>query len=299
MLSGCFTTSYVHKNEPVNDFQAALLNTVIFEVSPAYGQTPPKCVAILPLVPDTDGDANDDVTLEQAENVRRALYSHLAPHGKRDIELSRVDAVVDRFPIDRRNTPEAYRRIGKALGCDSLLVGTVTRYGSTFFGIYSRVAVGAEVQLIRAKDGEVLWEGKHMAQSHGGSFPLSPVGAALGVFEAATNMQGEQLIRVANDLARRLAYTIPDNMVTMRADGDPDQPADVRYVSARSLNLRSGPGTGHTVLTTLKQAEPVEVVGQVSKDGWLAVRAADGRDGFVAARYLVRGQATANAMKVN
>ncbi len=51
-------------------------------------------------------------------------------------------------------------------------------------------------------------------------------------------------------------------------------------VIAESLNLRSEPGTGDTqVIGTLKKGEVVEIISK--KPGWLQVRLADGRTGYV------------------
>jgi tetratricopeptide (TPR) repeat protein len=74
----------------------------------------------------------------------------------------------------------------------------------------------------------VLWEGRHVAISHGGSVPLDPVGIAITLFDAASNVLGEeQILRVTDDLSRRLVSTIPDSKVTALED-----PAPVEAVKA-------------------------------------------------------------------
>ncbi|NQU58234.1 MAG: tetratricopeptide repeat protein, partial [Rhodospirillales bacterium] len=57
--------------------------------------------------------------------------------------------------------------------------------------------------------------GKHVAQSHGGSVPLSPIGLAMGIVEASNNVREEQIYRIIDDLARRLVSTIPDNQIAV------------------------------------------------------------------------------------
>ncbi len=290
MLSGCLTPSYVDRNKEDPNLAANVLNSVVFEVHPAYGKRPPACIAVLPFTADTDGDANEEVTAEQAEGVRRAMYAHLAPQGKRDIELSVIDSYLDGLPSDQQRD---YRRIGADLDCDAIMLGSVMRYGSTFFGIYSRVAVGAEVRIIRAADGKVLWEGNHLAQSHGGTVPLTPIGAAIGIIEAATNVRSEQLDRVTDDLARRLVHTIPDNRVMMVAGhqtGGGWDDADLRYVASHGLNVRGGPGSDHPVTGWLKRFDRVEVVGGPSVDGWLPIKTKTGGLGYVSGQYLRREQ---------
>ena len=149
--------------------------------------------------PSRTGDAARDrsdrpvAEIEAAEQVRRAFYAQLAPQGRRDVELALVDARIDALPEAARVD---HARIGETLNCEALMVGRVTTYRGDFFAIYSRVAVGAEVKIIRASDGALLWEGDHMAQSHGGSVPLTPLGAAIGLIGAVTNLEYEQVQRV-------------------------------------------------------------------------------------------------------
>lgn len=55
-------------------------------------------------------------------------------------------------------------------------------------------------------------------------------------------------------------------------------------VVARSLNLRAGPSTGAPVASVLANAARIEVV--AASGDWLRVRGNNGRDGFVAARWV-------------
>lgn len=201
-LAACGTPSYVDRGqgEEPSGFHP---NEVVFTLHQRFRAAPPSCVAVLPLdirVPENDA-------ADQAPLVRRVLFGHLAPQGRRGVPLARVDHVLAGLSVAERADPH---RLGEALGCDALLSGEVVRYGSEFLGVYSRVAVGARLRLVRAATGEVLWEGEHVAVSHGGSLPLSPVGLALGIVDAAANVSDEQRLRLTDDLARRLVSTIPD-----------------------------------------------------------------------------------------
>ena len=111
-----------------------------------------------------------------------------------------------------------HKALAERTKCPALMEGQITEYGSTFLGLYSRVAVGVDLKMVRAADGAVLWEGHHTASSNGGSIPLDPVGVAMAVADAASNMRDEQILRVTDDLARRLVSTIPDNKVVAMDD---------------------------------------------------------------------------------
>ncbi|WP_085373393.1 tetratricopeptide repeat protein [Magnetospirillum sp. ME-1] len=196
-LGGCATPSYVNrgKGETASEIWP---NQVVFTLHDAFRDSPPRCVALLPL---------DGSPPEAASAVRRVLFAHLAPQGRRQVPLARIDHVLAAMPEAERKDRT---KLGAALNCDSVLAGEITQAGSDFFGLYSRVAVGVRLRLTRAADGEILWEGEHVASSHGGSVPLSPIGVAMGILDAATNLTEEQRLRVTDDLARRLASTIPD-----------------------------------------------------------------------------------------
>jgi len=201
-LAGCSDPIYVDRNAGLGppDFWP---NQVVYRVGPQWKAVPPDCIAILPL----DVADGTSVSPEDAARVRLALFAHLAPQARREVKLERIDHVLAEVP----NGPERHRRLGEALHCSALLTGTVTDYGSSFYGVYSSVTVGADLRVIRAADGAVLWEGHHTASSRGGGVGLSAVGVAMGIFDAATNLRDEQILRVTDDLARRLAGTIPND----------------------------------------------------------------------------------------
>lgn len=212
LLAACSTPVYVDKAK--GGPEDAWPNRVVFQVHPAWKQAPPDCIAILPL------EAAQGSDPAASDSVRRALYAHLAPQGKRDVELARVDFIA-------RHEPEP-ARLAERLRCGTLLSGTVTDYRSSFYGVFSRVAVGARLRLVRAADGVILWEGEHVATTHGGAMPLSPIGLAMGIADAANNARDEQILSVADDLARRLMGTIPDDRDVVLDDPGPPPPARPR-----------------------------------------------------------------------
>ena len=212
LLAGCAIPSYVDKADE-GAFSGNPFSKVVYHVHEAYNSEPPECVAVLPFKTPKDGTSTaDDISLDQTETVRRALYAHLSPQGKHDVEIPRVDFVLKQMSEADRNDLSL---VGEKLNCDALVIGEVTEYGSNYFALYSRVAVGADIKMIRASDGALLWEGQHVAESHGGEIPLSPVGLAMGLIDAAMNVNEEQVFRMIDDLARRLVKTIPDNRIAV------------------------------------------------------------------------------------
>jgi tetratricopeptide (TPR) repeat protein len=211
LVTGCSNPSFVDKGKKGSSTSGEFFNNVVFEVHDAYRSSPPDCVAVLPFETSSK-DAGEEISVDQTETVRRAFYAHLAPQGKRDIELPRINFVLSKMEeVERKNL----MMVGEKLNCGAVVRGRVTEYGSNFYGLYSKVAVGADLKLVRATDGVILWEGSHVAQSHGGSVPLSPIGLAMSIYDARNNVREEQLLRIIDDLARRLVSTIPDDQVAV------------------------------------------------------------------------------------
>ena len=202
-LAACAGPPYVDRQGPEPGMMAQLLEPVVFASGDQLALAPPRCIAILPFASALDqAEAS-----RQAESVRRAIYAHLAPRPPRDIELARVDALLATLsPAARRD----YALLGDRLACDTLLLGELLEHRERYLVLYSEIVIGAEVELVRATDGAVLWQARHIATSRGGAVPISPLAAIEGVVRAAANLLGEERARVTDDLARRLVRALPE-----------------------------------------------------------------------------------------
>ena len=83
-LAACDTPRYVDESQGEKSVQG-LPGQVVFDVHASYTQNPPTCVAILPFEVPPGNQSQIDLRIDQAGTVRRAIYAHLAPQGKRDI----------------------------------------------------------------------------------------------------------------------------------------------------------------------------------------------------------------------
>jgi len=292
MTACSMSPTYINESDAGKSGEVSVtgINSVHFKFAPEFHQQPPKCVAVLPLKVEEGNDlfSESEVKIDEQAliNLRRALYSHLSPYPYRDVELGFVDKKIAQYG----QRPEGYNRLGKALSCDTLLVGEVFDYDTQFFGVYSQTSVGVKLKLLRASDNKVLWQGRHVAASHGGSIPLTPVDIAMGLYSATNNISDEQIVRVGDDLFRRLLVTWDkkDGSETFSATTRAryERPKRTYYVTARQLNLRTGPGMQYDAEIILKKDATLALVNE-RHIPWLQVKMDDGRLGYVHERYVL------------
>jgi len=310
VITGCSAISPTYINDgdiAKGHANQAAINPVHFKVEDSFKNTPPTCIAILPLknaistsqkeVPLAGAQATKiplDLNDEVLEQLRWNLYSHLSPYEYRDVELAKVNKVIASVAVNSSN----YSAIGKALKCDALLLGEVIDYSSTHFGIYSHASIGVRMQLVRAINNEVIWQGHHIAKSQAGSVPLTPIDIIIGIYSATENVSEEQLVRVEDDLFRRLLSTWDTRNLSIDEPGlinvakhvsDQDEfVIDDGYpysIVVKNLYLRSGPGTRFTAQTVLNQQDKLAIVDH-KHTPWLQVQVADGQLGYVNKKYI-------------
>lgn len=203
VISAC-NTRYVDQKKGEAANGNSITSRVLYTVHESFRRSPPQCIAVLSFKTKEAGADVNGIDL-----VRRGIYAHLSPKGYRHVELQRVDYVTSKIGIDSRNIA-GINALGASLNCDAFITGEINDFGSSFFGVYSRVSVSASLRMLRASDGALLWEATHTAELQDGDIPFSPIGVASGMFRAARNVQEEQTLRVVDDLARRLMHTIPN-----------------------------------------------------------------------------------------
>jgi len=322
LVAACLSPAYINRGDgrdleqPKGDIGAILMDPVTYAVREAFFEAPPRCIAVMPFSSGWDNDANAPAIRDEAvELVRRAFYAALAPSARLDVELERVDEVLR---DQRRRDGNRFQRAASLLGCDSYLAGQVTAYHNGFYGVYSRVEVGARVRVVRTRDGVELWRASHVAESHGGGLILSPFSIVTEILDASSNARDEQIHRVTSDLARRLVATIPGFDGDVRIASGPDGPAsgvtvpppqnqdtkermvapETKIVEASRVNVRAGPGKDFPVMQQMTRGTTVMAISDPRVDGWTQVRLDNGRIGYVASPYLV-GRTESRGRKSN
>ena len=197
-------------------------------VSDQMAKTRPMTVAILPM--SWAPGAGDG---ETAKTIREIFYNNFSALPFKDIELFEVDyrlaemsrslgtAIADISP----------QSIGKALGCDAVIRGTVTDCSRMYAAAYSQVAVGLAVAMFDTHNGAELFRIAHENTSRSAGLPVSPIGAAGSIITTAWHLRHKTFVDTTNELCREMVVKIPEPdteelLARMKSSRpDPDLPA--------------------------------------------------------------------------
>jgi hypothetical protein len=164
----------------------------------------PRRVAILPFA-----NGTDEAGLETV--VRRNFANHFSSKNYLDLKLPVVDEKLVLFEKSSGKKVEQAtpQELSAALAADGLLYGKVTGYNKIYAGVYSQLAVEAEVWLLNAATGKELFRFKESVRYHEGGLPLSPLSAAVTVVSTAMNLREIQKVRMVNELCYKFMEKIP------------------------------------------------------------------------------------------
>ncbi len=164
----------------------------------------PRTVAILPFTNETK-----EPGLELA--VRRAFANHFNSKSYQDLKLPLVDEKLLRFRQSKGDpvAPDDPQELARTLGCDGLLYGRVTGFTWLYAGVYSQLAVEAEIRLVNVKNGKEIFRLKKGVQYHDGGIPATPLAAIVTALSTALNLREIQRVRLVNELAHEFMAEIP------------------------------------------------------------------------------------------
>jgi hypothetical protein len=177
---------------------------VVYQEMAALPQAAPHSIAILPFRDQTGMP-------ELPRMVREGLYGHLSHRPFSDVELDRIDRLLDPTgsPPDNPPPTAVLQELGDQLGCDAVIIGTVTEFERLFMGVYSQLSLGAAITIYDVHDGRRLWADRHVTRLQDGSLPLTPLEIPLSGMRSGWNLRDSQIVRAVDDLARTLADRIP------------------------------------------------------------------------------------------
>jgi hypothetical protein len=162
----------------------------------------PRVVAVLPF---------ENLTAEPglAEETRRAFYNHFSSKPYTDIEMSAVD---EQLLAQARPGGAALdmAALCRELGCDAVVTGRVTDFRKLYAGVYSEMAIVAEVSLVDARSGETLIRHADQVTYREGGVSLNPVGLVMTAISTALNLRDIQRMRLISELGHKIAGGLPE-----------------------------------------------------------------------------------------
>jgi len=129
------------------------------------------------------------------------------------LEINRVDAAMrDVGWTEGQPLPEGAPLAAAAerLGADTLLRGTVTTWGRSYWVLASQVKVELLLELIDAETGEVVWSQQHKNTRQAGLLK-GPTGYKSLVTAPITGLKTSNLERVGNHLARSMVQELAES----------------------------------------------------------------------------------------
>ncbi|HUH66857.1 MAG TPA: GNA1162 family protein [Syntrophales bacterium] len=203
LFQGCVVATKETAVSPqVRDLHEIFKGT--YKIDPYMEKHKPQTIAILPFV-------NVAKSQKGSEEVRKAFYNHMSSLPYKSMKLYTVDNTLRKAGLDDPAVIDKMspKELGKILGVDAVLYGSISDFDKLFAVVYSQVAVGAEIKMYDTKTGNFLWSGQHVTRIHEGGISTTPIGIIATVIATSMNMRDIQLLRACDDLFRDMVKTIP------------------------------------------------------------------------------------------
>lgn len=164
----------------------------------------PRSVAVLPF---RDLTGTEGI----APLVRVSFYNHLSSLPYRDVELQMVDLRLREKRLESHNAiaEVSVKELGKILGCDAVVFGTVYEFQRIFAGFYSSMNVGASINIWDTRTGNKIWSDRYTARSHEGGIPITLLDIPLITVRSGLNLTDEVKLQAVEELSRYLSSNIP------------------------------------------------------------------------------------------
>ena len=195
------------------------------EMASDYQDHPPAVIAVMPFgdhgsanftvdkIPITfrNQEEKDKWSWTDAQRLRRSMVGYLAQREFVVVNPIAVDAVLKEHGIDnmeklRRASPI---ELGRLLGADALVYGTVDSYEGYYFGIMSAYEVGVSTWMISSRDGETLMTENGSRYSVDLQPALSPQDAMINSVMTLLEFRDVTLARAESEVSRELVLRIP------------------------------------------------------------------------------------------
>jgi hypothetical protein len=146
-----------------------------------------------------------------AEKMRRSFFGQFAQLEFDHVKLSRVDRILKKEGVDSwekmRSLPP--QSLGELLGVDALVFGQVTHFEYYYAFLYSQLAAGLSMEMVDARNGEILWKVQDARRDHSVRVALDPISLVVGLFQIGFSLRPINMMRAMDEISRELVGTIP------------------------------------------------------------------------------------------
>jgi Tfp pilus assembly protein PilF len=175
-----------------------LLSEVQYTIAEEKFGSDIKCIAVGKI--ELADNSQDFSELNKVELVRRTLVGNLFQQNYTQVPLKTVD--------DFLNKGADAKTLLRQTACDAVVSGKIYRFTNKSYVAASSTEVGLDLAIANV-EGEVIWNGRHLATSRDGSLPFSPLSLLSGVFLAQANASDEVALQMVDAAVRRLVDTLP------------------------------------------------------------------------------------------
>ena len=189
-----------------------------------------KCIAVGKI--ELADDSEDFSELNKVALVRRTLVGNLFQQNYTQIPLTTVDG----FLKDNADPKTLLNKIA----CDAVISGQIYRFANKFYIAASSTEVGLDLAISNS-EGEVIWNGRHLATSRNGSLPFSPLSLLSGVFLAQANTTNEVALQMVDAAVRRLIDTLPPKKEAPLAFAKNERAVKELFTPANTIKTQEAP----------------------------------------------------------
>ncbi|MBM3554220.1 MAG: tetratricopeptide repeat protein [Alphaproteobacteria bacterium] len=179
-------------------------------VAADFAKRPPARIAVLPF----EWPASDVEPLLKAEGehaITQTFRNFFFGLPYASVPPTALQETLVRFDMPpHRAVPLARRgEIAKAVGADTVLIGTVLNYDKIFAGVYGQLAAGVDVSLVRVEDGATLFRARHTVRHHKGGVPFTPVEAITTLLGTALEITDKARLATLDEMTRDVVAEVP------------------------------------------------------------------------------------------
>ena len=196
-----------------------------FEFDEKFINDPPKKIAVLPFenliggnlilngfpIPRPDEKSKDEWNWTYANRLRTYFYGHLVPREFDDKELFEIDAILHELGIDSPQNLYNYspQVLGYILEADALIYGKVTRYDSSYYALFSQIAIGLAIKCVSTKDGSILFEAGETRTANEIRVATNPFDFIIASAQNGMSLRDVYRSRASEEVCREIVLRIP------------------------------------------------------------------------------------------